>query len=305
MRANITRILTNKKRYLELLLLGDEQESMIDRYLERGEMFVLDDNGIKAVCVITDEGESTCELKNIAVVPDAQRQGYGKKLIDFLITYYSGKYDRMLVGTGDVPSAIAFYLHCGFTYSHRVENFFIDRYDHLIIEDGIRLKDMVYLKYMMNKSFRIRTARPSDAIELKDLFQNTVLMVNRRNYSQEEVEDWASCGNDISHMEDMINTHYFVVAVNQKSQIVGFSSITPRGYLHSMFVHCDFQGMGIATVLLNEIERYADIMGIKRITSEVSLTARPFFEKRGFVVEKEQKHKANKLFLTNFVMAKG
>ena len=93
-------------------------------------------------------------------------------------------------------------------------------------------------------------------------------------------------------------------AVNQKSQIVGFSSITPQGYLHNMFVHKDFQDKGVATVLLNEIERYAAVMGIKRITSEVSLTARPFFEKRGFVVEKEQKCRANKLFLTNFVMAK-
>lgn len=93
-------------------------------------------------------------------------------------------------------------------------------------------------------------------------------------------------------------------AVNQKSQIVGFSSITPQGYLHNMFVHKDFQDKGVATVLLNEIERYVAVMGIKRITSEVSLTARPFFEKRGFVVEKEQKCRANKLFLTNFVMAK-
>ena len=114
------------------------------------------------------------------------------------------------------------------------------------------------------------------------------------------------CVRDFWHtlIEDMIKTHYFVVAVNQKSQIVGFSSITPQGYLHNMFVHKDFQDKGVATVLLNEIERYAAVMGIKRITSEVSLTARPFFEKRGFVVEKEQKCRANKLFLTNFVMAK-
>jgi len=156
----------------------------------------------------------------------------------------------------------------------------------------------------MNTGYTIRTAGRFDAVELKDLFQSTVLTVNRRNYSQEEVEDWALCGNDISHIEDMINAHYFIVAVNQKSQIVGFASITPQGYLHNMFVHKDFQGMGVATALLNEIERYADIMGIKRITSEVSLTARSFFEKRGFVVEKEQRCKANKLFLTNFVMVK-
>ena len=102
----------------------------------------------------------------------------------------------------------------------------------------------------------------------------------------------------------MIKTHYFIVAVNQQSKIVGFSSITPQGYLHSMFVHKDFQGEGIATMLLNEIEQYAIANGIIRITSEVSLTARPFFEKKGYIVEEEQKRKANQLSLTNFWMAK-
>lgn len=112
----------------------------------------------------------------------------------------------------------------------------------------------------------------SDAVELKNLFQNTVLAINRCDYSQAEVEDWASCGDDLSNIEDMIKTHYFIVAINQQLEIVGFSSITPQGYLHSMFVHKDFQGEGIATILLNEIEQYAITNGIIRITSEVSLT---------------------------------
>ena len=150
----------------------------------------------------------------------------------------------------------------------------------------------------------IRVALQSDTVELKQLFQNTVLAINRRDYSQAEVEDWASCGDDLSNIEDMIKTHYFIVAINQQSEIVGFSSITPQGYLHSMFVHKDFQGKGIAIMLLNEIEQYAITNGIMRITSEVSLTARPFFEKRGYIVEEEQKRKANQLSLTNFWMAK-
>ena len=156
----------------------------------------------------------------------------------------------------------------------------------------------------MKADFIIRAALQSDAVELKKLFQNTVLAINRRDYSQAEVEDWASCGDDLSNIEDMIKTHYFIVAVNQQSEIVGFSSITPQGYLHSMFVHKDFQGEGIATILLNEIEQYAITNGIMRITSEVSLTARPFFEKKGYIVVEEQKRKANQLSLTNFWMAK-
>ncbi|RHJ79132.1 GNAT family N-acetyltransferase [Parabacteroides sp. AM08-6] len=156
----------------------------------------------------------------------------------------------------------------------------------------------------MNTDFTIRIARLSDASKLKDLFQNTVLTINKRDYSKAEVEDWASCGDNLSNIEEMIKTHYFIVAVNQQSQIVGFSSITPQGYLHSMFVHKDFQDKGIATMLLEEIERYAISNGIMRIASEVSLTARPFFEKRGYIVEKEQKRKANQLSLINFWMAK-
>ena len=106
---HIIKISRNKKQYLDLLLLGDEQETMIDRYLERGDLFVLEDNGIKAVGVVTKEGPEICELKNIAVTPSAQRQGYGRKLINFLINHYSKEYTQMMVGTGDVPGTLAFY----------------------------------------------------------------------------------------------------------------------------------------------------------------------------------------------------
>ncbi|MEG1498846.1 MAG: GNAT family N-acetyltransferase [Bacteroidales bacterium] len=143
---NITQQTENKKQYLDLLLLSDEQESMIDHYLERGDMFVLDDDGIKAICVLTDEGDGVCELKNIAVTPESQRQGYGKKMINYLLSHYSGRYTQIIVGTGDVPSTVGFYKSCGFEYSHRMENFFTDNYDHIMIEDGVLLKDMVYLK---------------------------------------------------------------------------------------------------------------------------------------------------------------
>ena len=156
----------------------------------------------------------------------------------------------------------------------------------------------------MNTDFTIRTARQSDTAELSDLFQNTVLTINKRDYSQAEVEDWASCGNDLSRIEEMIRTHYFIVAVNRQSQIVGFSSITKQGYLHSMFVHKDMQGRGVATQLLSEVEKMAKAYGVTEITSEVSLTAKSFFEQKGYKVVKSQKCRANQLELTNFVMCK-
>lgn len=141
----ISKVSEDKKAYIDLLLLGDEQESMIDKYLERGELFVLNDNGVKAQCVVTKEADGIYELKNIAVIPDCQRKGYGKRLIDFLFSYYPDC-RAMLVGTGDVPSALIFYKKCSFVESHRIQNFFTDNYDHPMFEDGKQLIDMVYLK---------------------------------------------------------------------------------------------------------------------------------------------------------------
>ena len=135
----------NKKQYLDLLLLADEQESMIDKYLDRGDLFALYDGGLKSVCVVTRESETVCELKNIATFSQFQGQGYGSKLLQHIFSYYQGKYSTMLVGTGDCPWILRFYEKNGFRISHRVKNFFIDNYDHVIIDNGIQLVDMVYL----------------------------------------------------------------------------------------------------------------------------------------------------------------
>lgn len=147
---DIERVTGRKKEYIELLLMADEQEDMIDRYLERGDMFVLRDGGVVAECVVTREAEGVYELKNIAVLPERRRMGCGKRLIDALFGFYPDC-ETMLVGTGDVPSSLAFYHKCGFTESHRVENFFTDNYDHIMTEDGIQLRDMVYLKRCPSK----------------------------------------------------------------------------------------------------------------------------------------------------------
>ena len=141
----IKRICENKKQFLDLLLLADEQESMIDKYLERGELFALYDEGLKSVCVVTRESADVCELKNIATYEKWHGQGYGSRLLKHIFSHYKGKFTSMLVGTGDSPRIIQFYQKNGFMVSHRVKNFFTDNYDHPIFEDGVQLVDMVYL----------------------------------------------------------------------------------------------------------------------------------------------------------------
>ena len=104
------KITTHKKRFLDLLLLADEQESMIDRYLERGEMFVARDDGqVVAECVVTDEADRIGEIKNLAVPLQYQRKGYGRQTLEFLEAYYRGRYRTLRVGTGDVPRTLRFY----------------------------------------------------------------------------------------------------------------------------------------------------------------------------------------------------
>ena len=146
----IVEIRENKKEYLELLLLADEQESMIDRYLDRGSMYALFEDGVRAVCVVTDEGGGILELKNLAVWPEYQRKGYGAAMIRFLEERYRGQYGILQVGTGDSPLTVPFYEACGFRRSHTVKNFFTEHYDHPIYEAGVLLKDMVYLRKKMD-----------------------------------------------------------------------------------------------------------------------------------------------------------
>ena len=146
----IVEIRENKKEYLELLLLADEQESMIDRYLDRGSMYALFEDGVRAVCVVTDEGGGILELKNLAVCPEYQRKGYGAAMIRFLEERYRGQYGILQVGTGDSPLTVPFYEACGFRRSHTVKNFFTEHYDHPIYEAGALLKDMVYLRKKMD-----------------------------------------------------------------------------------------------------------------------------------------------------------
>ncbi len=142
----IEKITHNKKQYLDLLLLADEQEDMIDRYLEIGDMFALYDDDLKTVCVVAAIDKETCELKNIATYKKYQGKGYAKALIKFVSDYYKNNYKTMLVGTGETPAILSFYKSCGFKKSHIIRNFFIDNYDHPMFEDGIQLIDMVYLK---------------------------------------------------------------------------------------------------------------------------------------------------------------
>lgn len=104
----IKQIFENKKQFMDLLFLADEQEDMIDRYLDGGDMFVLFDPDAVGECVVCDLGDGVFEIKNIATDPSVHGKGYGRALIEFVMDHYKGRCKKMLVGTGDSPLTVPF-----------------------------------------------------------------------------------------------------------------------------------------------------------------------------------------------------
>lgn len=149
----------------------------------------------------------------------------------------------------------------------------------------------------------VRRAYELDVEEITQLFYDTIQNINIRDYSKEEVDDWSSWKADIDKWLERMEEQYFVVAeINNK--IVGFSSLTIDGYLDFMFVDKDTQRKGVASALLSEIESKAFEQNNDSIYSDVSLTAKGFFEKNGFIVERQQLKKSKKKELINFRMIK-
>lgn len=163
--VRIVPVYCDRDRYRDLLLLADEQWDMIELYLHRGEMFAAyteDEPCVKAdsslvpdralgCMIVTDEGVDgrglrIAEVKSLAVAPSHQRRGVGRALLEFAAARHAPTHDVLRVDTGDSPLTVPFYEACGFTRSHVLPNFFIDNYDHPIVEAGVQLKDMVILE---------------------------------------------------------------------------------------------------------------------------------------------------------------
>ena len=142
----ILEIKSNKREFLPLLLLGDEQEELINGYLDRGTLFVLYDGGIlRTAAVVTDEGNGAYEVQNLATASESQRRGYGKAMIAHIVQFCRPAASRLILGTGDSPLTLPFYAACGFRETHRVKDYFLMHYDHPIYEAGRQLVDQVYL----------------------------------------------------------------------------------------------------------------------------------------------------------------
>lgn len=145
----------------------------------------------------------------------------------------------------------------------------------------------------------IREYQSADCKELTELFYNTVHTVNAKDYTKEQLDVWATGQINLEKWNQSLQEHFSIVVVDD-DVIVGFGDIDKTGYLDRLFVHSDYQGKGIATSICNQLE--AAVQG--NIVTYASITARPFFENRGYIVIKEQQVVRQGISLTNFIMEK-
>ena len=146
---------------------------------------------------------------------------------------------------------------------------------------------------------KLRRYQPSDCKEVTELFYNTVHVINARDYTKEQLDVWATGQVDLEKWNQSLQEHYSIVAV-ENGIIVGFGDIDKNGYLDRLFVHAGYQGKGIATAICNHLEQTVN----GKITTHASITAKPFFENRGYKVTKNQEVERQGIFLSNFIMEK-
>lgn len=147
---------------------------------------------------------------------------------------------------------------------------------------------------------QIREYQENDCKEIAELFYDTVHTVNAMDYSEEQLSAWATGDFDISAWNRSFLAHYTLVAV-KNDKIVGFGDIDGAGYLDRLFVHKDYQGKKVATMLCDRLEKW---FLTERIVTHASITAKPFFEQRGYRVKKEQQVERNGVLLKNYIMEK-
>ncbi len=286
------RLVTDDRRtYMPLLLMADEQESMIERYLSCGEMFAAWDRGeVCAVCIVTDRGDGTAEIKNIAVVPERRGEGLGRTMVEFLERRYRGRYDTLVVGTGDSPATMPFYRKCGFEYSHRIPDFFTDNYDHPIVECGTVLRDMVYLKkHLRNMTIDITETTSFDPEVLDSVNRLLAQLTDRRTLDAD----------DLRRIIEDDAAHLFLLRAD--GAVVGMSTLAvyraPSGakaWIEDVVVDDAMRGRSLGRMLLDHVVDYARRMSpvTLMLTSRPSrLAANALYRSVGFELKQTNVYK--------------
>lgn len=146
----------------------------------------------------------------------------------------------------------------------------------------------------------IRNYQSDDVFEMVQLFYHTVHIINARDYTKEQLDGWTTGEVDLEKWDRSLLSHFTCVAI-ENNVITGFGDIDEKGFLDRLFVHKDFQRKGIATFICNHLE---SILHKNSVSVQASITAKPFFEKRGYQVVREQYVERKGLLLKNYLMKK-
>lgn len=148
-----------------------------------------------------------------------------------------------------------------------------------------------------------RKANISDLNEMQELFVQTIQWVCKNDYNPDQINAWVSGVKNTERWIDMIKTQVVLLVIIE-DKIAGFGTLKDSNYIDFFFIHKDFQRQGIAHRILSELELEAKNNHSKKLTSDISITAKPFFEKNGFVVKSEQKNMALNVEIINYKMEK-
>ncbi len=146
----------------------------------------------------------------------------------------------------------------------------------------------------------IREYLPSDCKYLAELFYQTVHSINAKDYTDEQLNVWATGNVDLKEWNQSLSRHFSLVAIKD-GIIAGFGDIDKTGYLDRLYVHKDYQNQGIATAICDKLEH---AFGVSKITTHASITAKPFFLHRGYSIIREQQVIRADIPLTNYIMEK-
>lgn len=149
----------------------------------------------------------------------------------------------------------------------------------------------------------IRRAVKSDLLEIRNLYKDTIMSINSKDYSEQQINIWSSAGDDVEMWNARFSSQHFIVAESE-GVITGFASLADGGYIDFMFVHKNHQGKGLATEMLSFLESEAIQTGCEKMWAEVSITARPFFRKRGFEITERFSKRVDGVEFDDCVMTK-
>jgi GNAT superfamily N-acetyltransferase len=179
----------------------------------------------------------------------------------------------------------------------------VELFDNVILQRAAEVKVMAYFDEIDMRQFTIRRGQPSDIVELQQLFVDTITTVCSSDYDAEQIAAWTSSVDNKQRWDDIMN-HQFVIVAQHADKIVGFATLDNGSYIDLLYVHKDHQRQGIAQQLLDDIETEARRLNQTVLTSDVSITAKSFFQRNNFIVATEQVVVRNGVNLTNFKVTK-